>query len=86
MGALGSDAAIEASDIVIMDDKIEKIVNIFDTSHFVNKIIIENLIFTGFVKAAIIILALFIQLPLWVAVFGDVGVTLLSVINTLRIR
>lgn len=86
MGALGSDAAIEASDIVIMDDKIEKIVNIFDTSQFVNKIIIENLIFTGFVKAAIIILALFIQLPLWVAVFGDVGVTLLSVINTLRIR
>lgn len=86
MGALGSDAAIEASDIVIMDDKIEKIINIFDTSHFVNKIIIENLIFTGFVKAAIIILALFIQLPLWVAVFGDVGVTLLSVINTLRIR
>ena len=74
------------SDIVIMDDKIEKIVNIFDTSQFVNKIIIENLIFTGFVKAAIIILALFIQLPLWVAVFGDVGVTLLSVINTLRIR
>ena len=86
MGALGSDAAIEASDIVIMDDKIEKIINIFDTSQFVNKIIIENLIFTGFVKAAIIILALFIQLPLWVAVFGDVGVTLLSVINTLRIR
>lgn len=86
MGALGSDAAIEASDIVIMDDKIEKIVNIFDTSQFVNKIIIENLIFTAFVKAAIIILALFIQLPLWVAVFGDVGVTLLSVINTLRIR
>lgn len=86
MGALGSDAAIEASDIVIMDDKIEKIVNIFDTSQFVNKIIIENLIFTGLVKAAIIILALFIQLPLWVAVFGDVGVTLLSVINTLRIR
>ena len=86
MGALGSDAAIEASDIVIMDDKIEKIINIFDTSHYVNKIIIENLIFTGFVKAAIIILALFIQLPLWVAVFGDVGVTLLSVINTLRIR
>ena len=86
MGALGSDAAIEASDIVIMDDRIEKIINIFDTSQFVNKIIIENLIFTGFVKAAIIILALFIQLPLWVAVFGDVGVTLLSVINTLRIR
>lgn len=86
MGALGSDAAIEASDIVIMDDKIEKIINIFDTSNFVNKIIIENLIFTAFVKAAIIILALFIQLPLWVAVFGDVGVTLLSVINTLRIR
>lgn len=86
MGALGSDAAIEASDIVIMDDKIEKIINIFDTSQFVNKIIIENLIFTAFVKAAIIILALFIQLPLWVAVFGDVGVTLLSVINTLRIR
>lgn len=86
MGALGSDAAIEASDIVIMDDKIEKIVNIFDTSQFVNKIILENLIFTGIVKAAIIILALFIQLPLWVAVFGDVGVTLLSVINTLRIR
>lgn len=86
MGALGSDAAIEASDIVIMDDRIEKIINIFDTSQFINKIIIENLIFTGFVKAAIIILALFIQLPLWVAVFGDVGVTLLSVINTLRIR
>lgn len=86
MGALGSDAAIEASDIVIMDDRIEKIVNIFDTSHFVNKIILENLIFTGFVKAAIIILSLFIQLPLWLAVFGDVGVTLISVINTLRIR
>ena len=86
MGALGSDAAIEASDIVIMDDRIEKIVNIFDTSHFVNKIIKENLFFTGFVKAAIIILALFIQLPLWLAVFGDVGVTLISVINTLRIR
>ena len=86
MGALGSDAAIEASDIVIMDDKIEKIVNIFDTSHFVNKIILENLIFTGFVKLAIIALSLFIQLPLWLAVFGDVGVTLISILNTLRIR
>ena len=86
MGALGSDAAIEASDIVIMDDRIEKIVNIFDTSQFVNKIILENLIFTGIVKAAIIILSLFIQLPLWLAVFGDVGVTLISILNTLRIR
>lgn len=86
MGALGSDAAIEASDIVIMDDKIEKIINIFDTSHFVNRIIVENLIFTGALKAAIIIVSLFVQLPLWVAVFGDVGVTLLSILNTLRIR
>lgn len=86
MGALGSEAAIEASDIVIMDDNIQKITSIFDTSHFVNKIILENLIFTGIVKALIIILSLFIQLPLWIAVFGDVGVTLISVLNTLRIR
>lgn len=85
MGGVGSDSAIEASDVVLMKDDLTKIPLAIDISKYTKKIIQENLIFALLVKAIILILSVFGLANMWMAVFADTGVTLLTVINTLRI-
>ena len=85
MGILGSDSAIEASDIVLISDDISKIPYAIRKSKFTRHIITENLIFALLVKIIILILSLFGLTNMWFAVFADTGVTLLTILNTLRI-
>lgn len=85
MGAIGTDSAIEASDIVLMSDEINRIPLGIYISKFTKKIIKENLIFALGVKAIILLLSVFGLANMWMAVFGDTGVTLLTILNTLRI-
>ena len=85
MGGVGSDIAIEASDIVLMSDEIDRIPLAIDISKYTKCIIKENLIFALSVKAIILLLSVFGLANMWLAVFGDTGVTLLTILNTLRI-
>ena len=85
MGEVGQSAAIEASDIVIMTDKLTKIVDAIKISKFTNKIIKQNLCFAFLTKISILLLSVFGLTTMWFAVFADTGVTLLTIINTLRI-
>lgn len=85
MGGVGSSSAIEASDIVIMTDEIGKIVEAISISKYTNKIIKQNLIFAIGVKALVLILSTFGIANMWQAVFADVGVTIITILNTLRI-
>ena len=85
MGNVGSDIAIEASDIVLMSDEIDRIPLAIDISKYTKCIIKENLIFALSVKAIILLLSVFGLANMWLAVFGDTGVTLLTILNTLRI-
>ncbi len=85
MGNIGSDIAIEASDIVIMNDDLNKIPKAIDISKYVNIIIKENLIFALSVKLIVLILSTLGLVNMWLAVFADTGVTLLTILNTLRI-
>ncbi len=84
MGALGSDAAMEAADVVLMDDKPSKIALAINIAKRTLAIARGNIVFALAVKAAILILALFGFAPMWLAVFGDVGVTVLAVLNSMR--
>ena len=85
MGGIGSSSAIEASDVVIMTDELSKIVDSIEVSKKTNKIIKQNLIFSIGVKILTLILSLFGVADMWQAVFADVGVTLITIFNTLRI-
>lgn len=85
MGALGSDAAIEASDVVIMNDDIGRIAKAVSISKAVRAISLQNITVALGAKIAIMILALFGLANMWAAVFADVGVTLLAVLNSIRI-
>ena len=85
MGAMGSDAAIEAADIILMEDKPSKIVDGIKISRRTVRIVHENLIGSLAIKGAILILSAFGVTNMWVAVFGDVGVTILAVLNSLRL-
>lgn len=85
MGGLGSDAAVEASDIVIMQDQPSKIPTSIEISRYTRKIIMQNIIFALGVKTLFMILSTFGVASMWQAVFADVGVTFLAVMNTLRI-
>ncbi|MGN1374773.1 MAG: heavy metal translocating P-type ATPase [Bacilli bacterium] len=85
MGNVGSDIAIEASDIVLMSDEIDRIPLAIDISKYTKCIIKENLIFALSVKAIILLISVFGLANMWLAVFGDTGVTLLTILNTLRI-
>lgn len=85
MGGIGSSSAIEASDVVIMTDEISKIVEAIAISKKTNKIIKQNLIFSIGVKILTLILSLFGIADMWQAVFADVGTTLITIFNTLRI-
>ena len=85
MGSLGSDAAIEASDIVLISDDLSKIKSAIEISKYTKKIIKENLIFACLVKVIILLLSVLGLANMWLAVFADTGVTLLTILNTLRI-
>ena len=85
MGSLGTDSAIEASDVVIMNDNLEKIVTAINISKKTNKIIKENLIFALGVKLLVLVLTLLGLSTMLEAVFADVGVTVLCILNTLRL-
>ena len=85
MGGIGSSSAIEASDMVIMTDELEKIVESIKISKKTNKIIKQNLIFAIGVKIITLLLSLFGIADMWQAVFADVGTTLITIFNTIRI-
>ena len=85
MGGVGSDQAIEASDIVIVNDDLNKIPLGINISKYTKHIIKENLIFAIGVKVVILILSVLGLASMWLAVFADTGVTLLTILNTLRI-
>lgn len=85
MGSLGSNSAIEASDIVLMKDELRKIPLSIKISKYTNYIIKENLIFAIGVKLIILLLSVFGVATMWFAVFSDTGVTLITILNTLRI-
>lgn len=84
MGSLGSDAAIEAADLVIMDDELSKIADIIRISRKTVRIVRQNVAFALIVKAAVLILGIFGLANMWEAVFGDVGVTVLAALNAMR--
>lgn len=86
MGAMGSDAAIEAADIVLMDDKPSKIGDAIKIARKTMRIVWQNIVFAIGVKIVIMILALpFIGIAtMWLAVFGDVGVSVLAILNSMR--
>lgn len=85
MGGLGSDAAIEAADVVIMTDEPSKIVNAIHLSKKTMKIVRENIVFAIFIKVLILILSAFGVSTMWEAVFADVGVSVIAIINALRV-
>ena len=84
MGGLGSDAAIEAADIVIMTDETSKISKAINLSKKTMRIVRENIIFAIFVKIAVLVLTAFGASAMWEAVFADVGVSVIAIINALR--
>ena len=84
MGALGSDAAIEAADIVLMDDKPSKVAEAVRIARRTISIARENMIFAIGIKVLVLILAALGLATLWMAVFADVGVTVLAVLNAMR--
>ena len=84
MGAMGSDAAIEAADIVLMDDKPSKIAEAIRISKRTNRIVKQNIVFALAVKAAVLLLGALGDANMWEAVFADVGVSVLAILNALR--
>ena len=84
MGGLGSDAAIEAADVVIMDDNPSKVVEAIRTARNTMTIVKQNIVFAIGVKGLFLILGGFGMVSMWGAVFADVGVSLLAVLNALR--
>ena len=84
MGALGSDAAIEAADVVIMTDEPSKIAIAMKISRKTLKIVYQNISFALIVKIGVLILSAFGLASMWAAVFADVGVTVLAVLNSFR--
>ena len=84
MGSLGSDAAIEAADIVLMDDDIRKIAGIVKISRKTLRIVRENIIFALAVKVIVLVLGALGFATMWEAVFADVGVSVIAIINAMR--
>ncbi len=85
MGGLGSDAAIEAANVVLMTDEPSKIVNTIKLSRKTMRIVKQNIVFAIFVKVLVLILSACGLATMWGAVFADVGVSIIAIINALRI-
>ena len=85
MGGVGSDSAIESSDIVIMNDNLIKIIDAINISKKTTKIIKQNLVFAISIKILVLILSALGLSSMWQAVFADTGLTLLTILNTTRI-
>lgn len=85
MGGIGSDAAIEAADVVLMKDRIEEITEAIKVSRRTNMILWQNIIFSLGVKIIVMLLVVLGVTNMWAAVFADVGVTLIAVLNSMRI-
>ena len=85
MGIVGASSAIEASDIVIMNDSLSKIPEAIKISKFTKKIIKQNLIFAIGIKVLVLVLSAIGIANMWQAVFADTGVTLLTILNSTRI-
>lgn len=84
MGGLGADAAIEAADIVIMTDEPSKIAKAMKISRKTLRIVKENIVFAIGVKMLILVLAAFGIATMWAAVFADVGVAFIAILNAMR--
>ncbi|MCM1021168.1 MAG: cadmium-translocating P-type ATPase [Muribaculum sp.] len=84
MGAIGSDAAIEAADVVLMDDNPEKVCNAIRTSRNCLAIVWQNILFALGIKGICLVLGLFGIINMWLAIFADVGVMVLAVLNAMR--
>lgn len=84
MGSLGSDAAIEAADIVIMDDDIRKISDVIRIARKTVTIVKQNIVFALAVKLIILVLGALGLTTMWLAVFGDVGVAVIAILNSMR--
>ncbi len=84
MGSLGSDAAIEAADVVIMDDDISKIASVIGIARKTMRIVKENIVFALAVKLIILVLGALGLTTMWLAVFGDVGVAVIAILNSMR--
>ena len=85
MGGLGSDAAIEAADVVLMTDEPSKLVDALKLAKSTKRIVMQNIVFALGIKALFLVLGAFGIAGMWEAVFGDVGVALLAVLNSMRI-
>ena len=85
MGGLGSDAAIESSDVVLMKDNLDSLIDALKIAKKTRKIVLQNIIFSLAIKSIIMVLGAIGISTLWMAVFADVGVTLLAVLNSLRV-
>lgn len=86
MGGIGSDAAIEAADVVLMTDEPSKLLEAIRFSKKTKGIVIQNIVFSLAVKAAVLILAAFSIATMWAAVFADVGVCFIAILNAIRAR
>jgi len=85
MGGIGSDAAIEAGDVVLMNDETSKLIEFMNIGKYTKKIVVQNIVFVLAVKAAFLLLGALGVASMWEAVFADVGVALLAVLNSMRI-
>ena len=86
MGGVGSDAAIEASDIVLMKDDLRGIPLAKRIAKKTMAIVFQNIIFYIVVKTAILVLSAFVIANMWLAVFGDVGVAVIAILNAMRVN
>ena len=84
MGGVGSDAAIEAADVIIMTDEPSKVVNAIQIAKKTKRIVWQNIILALAVKGIVLLLGTFGIATMWEAVFADVGVTVLAVLNSTR--
>ena len=86
MGATGSEGSIAIADVVIMGDNLSKITDAIKISHITKKIVIENIVFALFIKTIVAVLVFFnIPTMMWFAIFSDVGVSLIAILNSLRV-
>ena len=85
MGGLGSDAAVEAADVVLMTDETYKLVEAIKIAKITKRTVVQNIVFTLFIKCVFLWLGAFGLVGMWAAVFGDVGVALIAILNAMRI-